>query len=260
MKTIKLYFRFLAVHLKTAMAYKGSFILSCIGQLLITTNVFLGVKFLLDRFGSVGGYRLPEMTLCYSVILLSCSLAECFGRGFDSFPRILSSAQFDRILVRPRGIVFQILCQDMKPSVISRAAQAIVMLVYGITAGAVQWTIGKAMTLAAMVLCGSVLFFGLFLLYAALCFFTMEGLEVMNIFTDGAREYGKYPFGIYGKGVLLITTLIVPLALVQYWPLQYLLDRGPWQYGLLPLLSLLFLIPVCSFWKFGVAHYRSTGS
>ena len=59
---------------------------------------------------------------------------------------------------------------------------------------------------------------------------------------------------------LWITTLIVPLALVQYWPLQYLLDRGPWQYGLLPLLSLLFLIPVCSFWKFGVAHYRSTGS
>ena len=260
MKTIKLYFRFLAVHLKTAMAYKGSFILSCIGQLLITTNVFLGVKFLLDRFGSVGGYRLPELTLCYSVILLSCSLAECFGRGFDAFPRILSGAQFDRILVRPRGIIFQILCQDMKPSVISRAAQGVVMLVYGITAGAVHWTIGKALTLAAMVLCGSVLFFGLFLLYAALCFFTMEGLEVMNIFTDGAREYGKYPFGIYGKGVLLITTLIVPLALVQYWPLQYLLDRGPWQYGLLPMLSLLFLIPVCAFWKFGVAHYRSTGS
>lgn len=260
MKTIKLYFRFLAVHLKTAMAYKGSFILSCIGQLFITTNVFLGVKFLLDRFGSVGGYRLPELTLCYSVILLSCSLAECFGRGFDAFPRILSGAQFDRILVRPRGIIFQILCQDMKPSVISRAAQGVVMLVYGITAGAVHWTIGKALTLAAMVLCGSVLFFGLFLLYAALCFFTMEGLEVMNIFTDGAREYGKYPFGIYGKGVLWITTLIVPLALVQYWPLQYLLDRGPWQYGLLPMLSLLFLIPVCAFWKFGVAHYRSTGS
>ena len=260
MKTIKLYFRFLAVHLKTAMAYKGSFILSCIGQLLITTNVFLGVKFLLDRFGSVGGYRLPELTLCYSVILLSCSLTECFGRGFDAFPRILSGAQFDRILVRPRGIIFQILCQDMKPSVISRAAQGVVMLVYGITAGAVHWTIGKALALAAMVLCGSVLFFGLFLLYAALCFFTMEGLEVMNIFTDGAREYGKYPFGIYGRGVLWITTLIVPLALVQYWPLQYLLDRGPWQYGLLPLLSLLFLIPVCTFWKFGVAHYRSTGS
>lgn len=29
---------------------------------------------------------------------------------------------------------------------------------------------------------------GLFIVYAALCFFTTEGLEVMNIFTDGGRE------------------------------------------------------------------------
>ena len=260
MNTIKLYVRFLAVHLKTAMAYKGSFLLSCVGQLLITINVFLGVKFLLDRFGNVGGYRLPELTLCYSVILLSCSLAECFGRGFDAFPKILSGAQFDRILVRPRGVIFQVLCQDIKPSVISRVVQGILMLIYGITSGPVHWTMGRAFTLGAMILCGSALFFALFLLNAGLCFFTMEGLEVMNIFTDGAREYGKYPFGIYGKGVLWITTLLVPLALVQYWPLQYLLDRGPWQYGLLPFLSLLFLIPVYFFWKFGVAHYRSTGS
>ena len=260
MNTIKLYFRFLAVHLKTAMAYKGSFLLSCVGQLLITINVFLGVKFLLDRFGNVGGYRLPELTLCYSVILLSCSLAECFGRGFDAFPKILSGAQFDRILVRPRGVIFQVLCQDIKPSVISRVVQGILMLIYGITSGPVHWTMGRAFTLGTMILCGSALFFALFLLNAGLCFFTMEGLEVMNIFTDGAREYGKYPFGIYGKGVLWITTLLVPLALVQCWPLQYLLDRGPWQYGLLPFLSLLFLIPVYFFWKFGVAHYRSTGS
>ena len=260
MNTIKLYFRFLAVHLKTAMAYKGSFLLRCVGQLLITIFVFLGVKFLFDRFGNVGGYRLPELTLCYSVILLSCSLAECFGRGFDAFPKILSGAQFDRILVRPRGIIFQVLCQDIKPSVISRVVQGILMLIYGITSGPVHWTMGRAFTLGAMILCGSALFFALFLLNAGLCFFTMEGLEVMNIFTDGAREYGKYPFGIYGKGVLWITTLLVPLALVQYWPLQYLLDRGPWQYGLLPFLSLLFLIPVYFFWKFGVAHYRSTGS
>lgn len=260
MKTIKLYFRFLAIHLKTAMAYKSSFILSCFGHLLITFNVFLGVKFLLDRFGSIRGYRLPELLLCYSVILLSCSLAECFGRGFDAFPKILSSAQFDRILVRPRGIVFQILCQDMKPTIITRAVHAVIMLLYGINAGAVQWTVGKALTFISMIVCGTFLFFGLFLLNAALCFFTMEGLEVMNIFTDGAREYGKYPFGIYGKSVLWITTMVVPLALVQYWPLQYLLDRGPWVFGLLPFLSLLFLIPVTFFWNYGVAHYRSTGS
>jgi len=260
MDSIKLYFKFLAVHLKSAMAYKASFFISCVGRMLVSLNVYLGVVFLLDRFGSVGGYALPELTLCYGVIILACSLAECFGRGFDAFAKILSQAQFDRILVRPRGLLFQVLCQDMKPSNAARVLQGVLMLAYGIQAGDILWTAGRVITLTAMVLCGGALFFGVYLINAALCFFTLEGLEVLNIFTNGVPEYGKYPFDIYGKGVLWVLTAVVPMALVQYWPLQYLLGRGPGWYGFLPLVSLLFLIPCGAAWRYGVAHYRSTGS
>lgn len=257
---MRLYFRFLAIHIKSAMTYKASFFLSCAGHLLITLNSFLGVMFLLDRFGTIGGYTLPQLALCFSVILSATSLAECFARGFDAFPRILREAQFDRILVRPRSLVGQVLCQDLKLTMLSRVLQAAVMLIWAIRSGAVVWTAQKAFVLALMILCGAVVFFGLFLLRSALCFFTLEGLEVMNIFTDGAREYGKYPFGVYGRGVLYLLTFLVPLALVQYWPLQYLLDRGPGWYGLLPIAALAFLLPCALLWRFGVRHYCSTGS
>ena len=70
-----------------------------------------------------------------------------------------------------------------------------------------------------MLVGGVGLFSGLFMIYAALSFFTLEGLEFMNLFTDGAREYGKYPFGVYGKRMLQITTFVIPCALVQYYPL-----------------------------------------
>lgn len=242
------------------MTYRSSFLLSCLGQLLVTVNTFLGVKFLMDRFGTVAGYTLPQLALCFGVILAATSLAECFARGFDAFAAVLSQARFDRLLVRPRGLIFQLLCEEMKLSMVPRLLQAVLMLGWAISAGAVRWTAAKAAVLALMILCGAAVFFGLFLINAALCFFTLEGLEVMNIFTDGPREYGKYPFGIYGKGVLWILTLLVPLALVQHWPLQYLLDRGPGWYGLLPLLSLLFLLPCAAAWRLGVRHYRSTGS
>ena len=194
------------------------------------------------------------------MILAATSLAECFARGLDAFASVLSEARFDRLLVRPRGLLFQLLCEKMKLSMVPRLLQVVLMLVWAISAGAVRWTAPKAAVLVLMILCGAALFFGLFLINAALCFFTLEGLEVMNIFTDGPREYGKYPFGIYGKGVLWILTLLVPLALVQHWPLQYLLDRGPVWYGFLPLVSLLFLIPCAAVWRLGVRHYRSTGS
>ena len=257
---MKLYFKFMSIHLRSAMTYRWSFLFSCLGHLLITTNVFFSVVFLLDRFDSVGGYTLPQLALCFSTILAATSLAECFCRGFDSFARILAQAQFDRLMVQPRSLAFQVLCQDMKPTMLARLLQAAVMLLWAIPSGAVAWTPAKALVLALMVLCGAAIFFGLFLMNAAICFFTLESVETLNIFLDGPREYGKYPFGIYGRPVLLTLTFLVPLALVQHWPLQYLFDRGPAWYSLLPLVSLVFLIPCLLLWRLGVRHYRSTGS
>jgi len=257
---MKLYFKFLSIHLRSAMTYRASFFLSCLGQLLITTNVFLSVVFLLDRFDSIGGYSLPQLSLCYSVILAATSLAECFGRGIDVFHRLLADARFDRIMVRPRSLLFQVLCQEMKPTMLARVLQAAVMLTWAMASGAVEWTPWKAVTLVLMILCGAAVFFGLYLVNACVCFFTLEHVEALNIFLDGPREYGKYPFGVYGKPVLLILTFLVPLALVQHWPLLFLFDRGPAWYGFLPVLSLLFLLPCALLWRLGVRHYRSTGS
>ena len=112
-----------------------------------------------------------------------------------------------------------------------------------------------------MLIGGTAIFSGLFLIYAALCFFTLDGLEFMNVFTDGAREFGKYPLGIYGEKVLMFTTFIIPYALVQYYPLLYLLDRETSVfYVVLPLLACLFLLPCLRLWKFGVRKYQSSGS
>ena len=160
----------------------------CLGHLLITTNVFLSVVFLLDRFDAIGGYTLPQLSLCYSVILAATSLAECFGRGFDAFTRILAQAQFDRIMVRPRPLFFQVLCQDMKPTMLARVLQAAVMLVWAVPSGAVAWTPWKALTLALMILCGSGLFFGLALVNAGICFFTLEHVEALR---SEERRVGK---------------------------------------------------------------------
>ena len=105
------------------------------------------------------------------------------------------------------------------------------------------------------------MFTGLFIIQAGLCFFTLEGLEIMNIFTDGAREFGKYPMAVYGRKMLLFTTFLVPYSLIQYYPLLYILGkRTQMIYMLLPLAAMWFLLPAMALWKFGVRHYTSSGS
>lgn len=61
--------------------------------------------------------------------------------------------------------------------------------------------------------------------------------------------------------MLKFYTFVIPLALVQYYPLLFVLNRSDslW-HALAPLISLVFLIPCYALWRFGVRHYRSTGS
>ena len=135
------------------------------------------------------------------------------------------------------------------------------MFVYGITKSQVQWNFMKGLTVLFMLIGGTVVFSALLLIYAALCFFTLDGLEFMNVFTDGAREYGKYPIGVYGKKLLLFTTFVIPYALIQYYPLLYLLGKRQELYLVfLPLVACWFMIPAKLLWNFGVKHYKSSGS
>ena len=117
---MKLYFKYLSILLKSQLQYKASFLMTAIGQFLVSFTTFLGVYFMYSRFHSVEGFTLAETMICFSVMLTAFSLAECFVRGFDVFPRLIKSGDLDRILVRPRSVVFQAItvlfpsCENME--------------------------------------------------------------------------------------------------------------------------------------------------
>lgn len=258
---MRLYIKFFTMHLKSQMQYKISFFLTAFGQFLVSFTAFLGIYFMFSRFQSVNEFAFEQVLLCFAVILMAFSIAEMLGRGFDLFPRMLGNGEFDRALVRPRNVIFQVLASKMDFTRLGRLLQAILVLCYVIPRSGITWTWDKILTLCLMVSCGSLVFFGLFLIYAAFSFFTVEGLEFMNIFTDGGREFGRYPFSVYGKGILQFLTFVIPLALFQYYPLLYLLDR---EHRILfmftPLIGLLFIFPSYGFFRFGLRRYKSTGS
>jgi ABC-2 type transport system permease protein len=243
------------------MQYKMSFFLTSLGQFLVSFTALLGISFMFTRFNTIEGFTLGQVLLCFATVLMAFSLAECFSRGFDLFPQMISNGEFDRALVRPRQEIFLVLVSKMDFTRLGRLLQAIIVFSIAIPASGVEWTVDRVFTLFMMVSCGTLVFLGLFLLYAGVSFFTIEGIEFMNIFTDGGREFGAYPLSIYGQEILKFLTYVVPLALFQYFPLLYLLgiEDNP-IYMFAPLLSLLFLIPCYAFWRFGLRRYRSTGS
>ena len=157
---MKLYIRYLSVLLKSQMQHKASFFMSLIGQGLTSLTTLIGIVFMFSRFDQVKGFTFSEVLLCFSSVLMAFSLAECFARGFDTFSKMLANGEFDRIMVRPRALMFQVLAQKADFARLGRAIEAAIVFGYAIAKCSVSWTLPKALVLAEMVLCGAAVFSG----------------------------------------------------------------------------------------------------
>ena len=243
------------------MQYRMSFFMTVLGQFLTAFASFFSLAFIFERIDAVDGFTYGQVFLCFAVVVSAFSVGELFGGGLAAFSRILGDGSFDRALVRPRPVLLQILVPNFDFTRLGLLVQAAVVLCWAVPASGVAWTVPKALALVLMIVCGAVVFFAMFLLKAACTFFTTESVQFLDIFTYGARQFGRYPFSVYGKQVLWVLTFVVPLALFQYYPLLYLVGRSSAAWlMLLPLAAALVLVPCLLLFRFGVKRYKSTGS
>lgn len=258
---MKLYLKYFAIQLKSDLEYRKSFIVSVISKTASSIFAFISIFFLFDKFGSVDGYSFQDVLICFVMAFLGFSLAECFFRSFDHFDRLISNGEFDRILVRPRNIILQVLGSEIEFDRIGRSVVAIVIFVILLVKNPMLLQIDKLITLFLMIVCTIVIYSALFVMKAGITFFTIQGLEIMNIFTDGARDLTQYPLNIYHEWVRKFFTYILPLAFVNYYPLLYVIGRTENKlYIVTPLIALLFVIPCYLVWRIGLKRYKSIGS
>ncbi|QGQ98145.1 hypothetical protein EHS13_26285 [Paenibacillus psychroresistens] len=260
---MKLYFKYILIIFKSQLQYRTSFFLMMFGQFFIPFFVFAGLYFMFERFGQIQGWSFFEVALCFGITHMAFSFSECFARGFDAFSTLVAGGDFDRLLVRPRSTVIQVLGSKFEFSRFGRLAQSLLVLTWALYNLDITWSAVKVITILLMIGGGVMIFTGIFILFATMSFWTIQGLEVANVFTDGGREMAQYPLNIYQKGVRIFFTFIIPFGCVNYLPLLFILDKAhgnPIGYMLTPLAGVLFFLPCLLVWQFGVRHYRSTGS
>lgn len=258
---MKLFFKYIKMNFKSELQYKTSFILSFFSQIFIVFSYYFVILALFDKFNNVKGFTLYEVLLTYGIIEFGFSLVDCFARGLDKFDRQIISGNFDRILLRPANIFVQIIANETDFVKISRTLQALIIIIISIVNLNIEWSILKIICLILMILSSIALFFGICILGAAYCFVTIQGLEVRNVFSYGGKHMAQYPMGIFKKGILIFATVVIPYALVNYYPLIYFIGKSNnIIYAFCPAVVFLYLIPCFVIFKKGIKKYSSTGS
>lgn len=258
---MKLYLNSLALHLKSELEYRMSFIISFLSQILIFFTYYFVIIALFSKFNNIKGFTLYEVLLCFSIIQFGFAFNEVFARGIDKFDKLIIEGGFDRLLLRPKNLILQVLCSDGDFVKVSRLIQAIIVLVIALINLKVEITFLKVICLILMLMASCVIFFGIFLLAASYCFMTVQGLEVRNVFTDGGKHMAQYPIGVFKKGFVFFFTFIIPYAFVNYYPLLYFIGKNDnILYAFSPIIVFLYLIPCFIVFYMGVKKYEGSGS
>lgn len=268
MPTLALYLRLVSIRIRSQMQYRLSFVLDVFGTAFAILTEFAALAAVFWRFGSIGGWTLGEVAFLYGLAEMSFATMDMIFSGFDPgyFSEQVRRGTFDQFLLRPLALPLQVFTSEFLIRRLGRMGQGALIFGLSLYLAPIAWTPAKIIYVFIVYLSGIAFFGGMFVAGATISFWTVESVEVVNIFTYGGTAMMSYPMHIYGDWMRRFFTFIVPAALIVYYPALYFFDK-PDPLGLpvflrflAPFAGLSVLAAAFAFWQLGVRKYTSTGT
>lgn len=257
-----LYFRYIRLQFLSGVQYKGWWMTIPQVFLVVVTDP-ISTIFMFSRFGSIGEWSMERILLMYSMAVTAFGLAETFCRGFDSFPwKMVQGGEFDRVLLRPRSTVVQVMGSVFHIHRAARVISGLAAIAWCLWRLQIHMNLLRILFLIYTLAGGMLLYMGVFILTSGIAFFSIKGLDWIYIFTNAGYQVTRCPMPYMPRPLKTMFTFLIPILVVSYYPASVLCGWGEplWKGALALPAGLMFLCLSLLMWRFGVRHYRSTGS
>ena len=266
MNTLRLYLRSMGILMKSQLQYPLSFFLQTLAQLVMEGGEMLAVILLVDRFEHLNRWTPGDLYFFFGLMSVTFYLTECFGRGITgSFPAMVRTGQLDTLLIRPRGILTQVMCSAVDPRRVTCIAVGTVSMILGSRLSRIEWTASHVLLLAESIFCGFWLILGLFMIEAVLCIHSVKSVEITNALTYGGRTACQYPVDAFPRPLRMLFTVFAPFSLVMHVPASEILGKPifgwpSWAAWISPLSGIALFGAMVLLFSRAMRFYRSTGS
>jgi ABC-2 type transport system permease protein len=260
-----IYRRLVGARIRSQLQYRLSFALNLAGAALISFLDFAAILVIFGQVDALSGWSVAEVALLYAVSSVAFALTDLAIGHLDLLPNMIKQGDFDLVLVRPLGSLFQVVAADFALRRLGKALQGLAVLAVVLPRLDIEWTPGRIGMLVLMVVAGAVIFAGVWVVFATIAFWLVDSIEVANAFTYGGNFLAQYPVNVFGPWLRRFVVFLVPIAFVAYYPSLYVLDK-PDPLGaptalqfVSPAVAVASVAAASLVWRFAVRHYRSAG-
>ncbi len=251
---------------RSALAYRASFLMMAFGNFAANALDFVAIMLMFSRIDALGGFSLPEVAFLYGTSGVSLGLTDLLLGSIEGLGRRVRDGTLDVLLLRPAPVFAQVAADRFALRRLGRLTQAVLVLGWSLPRIPVDWTVGRALMVPLMAVCGAAIFAAVFTAGAAFQFWAQDAAEVQNSFTYGGNAMLQYPPTVFARELVRGVTFLVPLAFVNWLPALRLLGRPDplglpgWVDFLGPVVAALMCAGAGLAWRLGLRSYRSTGS
>lgn len=198
-RSLDLYLRLVTIRIRSQMQYRVSFLLDTLTVAVIGITAFISLYLTLERFNGIGGWTIWEVAFLYGMVETAFGTMDMIFSGFDPpfFGESIRLGRLDQMLLRPANIYIQVFGSEFVIRRLGRIIQGGGILVLALLNLKIAWNPVKIAYLPLVLLSLVAFFGGLFVIGAAITFWTTESIEVINILTYGGTEMYSYPMHIF---------------------------------------------------------------
>jgi viologen exporter family transport system permease protein len=252
--------------LRGALQYRANLFIMVVAGLCWQGVGLAFVSTIVLRFGSLGGWHLPELAFLYAIRLTAHGLYLVpFGNLYQA-DLVIRDGEFDRFLVRPANPLVQLLTRQVRLSAFGDLAGGLALLVATALVVPVSWSPLHLLYLVAALVGGALVEAAGQLGVASLAFRLRDTFQLRLAIDQIFAGFGNYPLKIFGQAARTAFTFVIPLAFIAYLPATVLLDRtGELSVPRLlaiaaPLAGVLLFAAAYRLWVHATRSYTSNGT
>ena len=266
MAKIKRYFRLYRVLIKQ---FFKTLVQSKVDFLIVLFWFFftqvLGIAFLyliFDKIPNLNGWTLSQLIFIYGFAQIPRGIDHLFTDNIWLVAwRMVVNGDFDRYMLRPMNVFFQIICEKLQPDAVGELLIGTILIIMSLSKDIVIVDGMHIVMFIVSVIAGAVIYTSIKLLFASLSFWIKRSGPFLQVAYEMA-DFAKYPVEIYSKPIQFILTFVIPFAFVAYFPASYFLIQKSalTTVGIECLIAVILSILAYSIFKIGISKYESAGN
>ena len=262
MRYANLILKFYSVLLKSKMEYRFNFALEIGINIFTYTLTYIGTWLVLYRFRTISGWNIYEIMILYNVNLVTYGVACLFFYiPFRNLEIILVNGEFDSYLIKPINPFIHLMLRQNYLGFMSHIVLGVIMFTICFHQIEWNWNIHKAFAFLSALVGGSLIQASIIIATGALNIKLVRANALMDTLIYNVRSFVDYPIDIYPISLQRTVTFLIPYALVNYYPVAYMLQKIPFFCEILPMIVGIVLF-CCAYMLFTylIRYYEGTGT